>query len=232
MKTDKILWGLFFIGGGIALLLAALGIGAEYEAVRIIGSILLIGLAIVSFVRFRFFLSLVPLAFVIYLWQEQLGIQNLNMTLLVLSVAVLSIGLSIIFRKKHYFEKKFDARNWEKTEEILDDNEYAAIDVSFSEQTKYIHATNLKRVTAASNFSTVKLFFDQCQASDEGLSIQVSANFSEVVLAIPRNWEIVDHVNTFAGSVKVKKDLPLIEPRIPVEISGSINFAEIKVKYI
>ena len=51
MKTHKILWGLLILGCGVMLLLAALGLGEEYEAVRIIGSVLLVGIAITSIIR-------------------------------------------------------------------------------------------------------------------------------------------------------------------------------------
>ncbi len=41
MKTSKIFWGILVIGCGVMLLLSALGLGDQYEAVRIIGSALL-----------------------------------------------------------------------------------------------------------------------------------------------------------------------------------------------
>ncbi len=232
MKTSNILWGLFFLGGGIALLLWSLGIGQEYEMVRIIVSALLLGLALVSFIRFRFFLSLVPIAFIVYIWQEQLGLEDINLWLLILAVAILSIGLSTIFRKKPNFQKKKKkGKGWIGSENILNDNEFASIETSFGEQTKYIHASNLKRVNIGSNFGSIKVYFDQCKISEEGLIINVSANFSDVVLTMPRDWKVINHVNAFAASVKEKDEFP-VDVRTLVELHGSLNFAELKVKYI
>ncbi len=232
MKTSNILWGLFFLGGGLALLLWSLGIGQEYELVRIICSILLLSLAIVSFIRFRFFLSLVPVAFIVYIWQDQLGLEDLNLWLLIVSVAILSIGLSTLFRRKpNYHVNVKKNKEWIRSENILNEDEFASIETSFGEQTKYIHASNLKRVNVGSNFGSVKVYFDQCKISEEGLIINISANFSDVVLSMPRDWKIINHVNAFAASVKEKDDLP-VDVRTLVELHGSLNFAELKVKYI
>ena len=232
MKADSIMWGLLFIGGGLVLLLAALGIGQEYELIRIIGSLLLLGLAITSFIKFRFFLSLIPLALIIYLWQKQLGLTQLNMTLLIIASIVLSIGLSIIFRKKHHiYAEKADSHQWSQTENVLSEDEFVSIDSSFGDQTKYIHASNLKRINIGSHFSSVKVYFDQCQLSPDGAQILVSANFSDVVLYVPRDWKIINHVTTFAASVKEKDERP-VDVRTSVELSGSLNFAELKIMYL
>jgi predicted membrane protein len=231
MKTDKVLWGLLFLGGGIALLLAALGIGMEFELMKILVSILLLGIALTSFIRFRFFLSMVPLAFVVYIWKAQLGFERVNLWLLILASVVLSIGLSIIFQKKHHFRRHKHSDTWSDTKEVINDDEYVTIDSSFGEQTKYVHASNLKQVNIGGHFSTQKVFFDQCQISPEGLKIDVSANFCEITLIMPKEWRIVNSVNVFAGSVK-ESDILSSVTRTPVELRGSVNFAEVDINYV
>ncbi|NLW11085.1 MAG: hypothetical protein GX028_03615 [Clostridiaceae bacterium] len=231
MKTDKVLWGLLFLGGGIVLLLAALGIGMEFELMKVISSILLLGIALTSFIRFRFFLSMVPLAFVVYIWKEQLGLENVNLWLLILASVVLSIGLSIIFQRKHHFRSHKHSDTWSETKEVINDDEYVTIDSSFGEQTKYVHASNLKQVNIGGHFSTQKIFFDQCQISPEGLKIDISANFCEITINMPREWRIVNKVNVFAGSVK-ESDTLSADVRTPVELRGSVSFAEVDINYI
>jgi predicted membrane protein len=233
MTTRKVLWGLLLLGCGVLLLFQALGIGQEYDAIRLIGSLLLIGLAIVSFVQFRFFLSLLPVAFVVYLWRNQLGLENVNIFLLIAAAALLGIGLSVIFHKKTKLFKqshvKFDPG---PAVETLSSDEFVNIEASFGEQTKYIHASNLKKVNISGNFCSVKVFFDQCEVADNTLYVNVSGNFSGIELSMPRNWIIQNNINTFAAEFKDQDAYYGGENPIRVIMQGSANFAEIKVRHV
>jgi hypothetical protein len=233
MKTSKILWGLLILGCGIMLLLAALGLGEQYDAFRIIGSILLLGIAITSVAKLRFFFFILPLAAIAYLWRVPLGIAELDVKLLLAGAVLLGIGLSVIFRRNPHHHHHHEAVSacsgeWRKSEETLNDNEFVNIDSSFGEHTKYIHADNLKRVNIASNFSSVKVYFDQCQLSSEGLVIHISGNFSGIVLSLPRAWHIENRVSTFAAAVS-ERDTQGADDVNKVVLSGSINFAEVKL---
>lgn len=232
MKIGKILWGLLILGCGVILLLMALGIGQEYNAVQIIGSIMLAGIAITSLVKYQFFLTFIALGFIAYIWRIELGIEDMNFLLFLAAAVVLGIGLSIIFHKKtriHISHKH--GKDWDKTVETLSDEEFVNIESSFGEHTKYIHAENLKRVNIASNFSSVKVYFDQCQMSGEGLLINVSGNFSGIVLTMPKTWAVENKVNTFAASV-VERDVDAISASQKVVLNGSLNFAEIKIIHV
>jgi hypothetical protein len=230
MKTHKILWGLLILGCGVMLLLAALGLGEEYEAVRIIGSVLLLGIAITSIIRIQWFMAVLPLALIAYLWRIQLGFPNLDFWLLLASAVVLGIGLSIIFHKKNrHFNKVHRSDDWSSTtEEVLSNDEVININSNFGEHTKYIHADGLKRVNISSSFSSVKVYFDQCQPSSEGLVINVSSNFAGVVLTMPRSWNVENHINTFAAEVN-DRDGTRSADGCKVMLKGSVNFAEVKL---
>ena len=185
MKLGKVLWGLLVVGAAILLLLMAfnIGIGTEYSAVLIIGSLLLLGIAITSLVKLNFFLFFIPLSVMAYLWKdtplwtETLGLPEPKIWLLLGAAALLSVGFSIIFHKKgsYHCEVKTDG-DW-KTEDVLNDNENVNIEASWGEHIKYVHASNLKKARIKSSFASTRVFFDQCQISSEGLEINVNASF-------------------------------------------------------
>lgn len=232
MKIGKILWGLLIFGCGVILLLTALGIGQEYDAVQIIGTVLLAGLAITSLVKYQFFFTFIMLGLIAYIWRMELGIADMNFLLFILAAVVLGIGFSIIFHKKaRIIIKHKSGKDWEKTVETLSNDEFVSIESSFGEHTKYVHAENLKRVNIASNFSSVKVYFDQCQISDEGLLVNVSGNFSGIVLTMPRSWAVENKVNTFAASVS-ERDVDAVAATQKIILSGSLNFAEIKIIHV
>lgn len=232
MKNHKWFWGLIVFGAGILLLLSALGIGEGFDLFRIIGSVLLFGISVESLIRSRFFLFPIPLALIVYLWRTPLGFAGLNITMLLVAAALLGIGLSIIFHKKSHREIVFKkSGEWKQTEEILSDNEFVTLESNFGEQIKYIHAGNLKQATINSNFAKMVVYFDQCKVSEEGLKINISGNFTEIVLHIPRAWSIENNVSIFAATITglTEKGIDSLTKAV---LSGSINFGEVKIVYI
>lgn len=233
MKTSKLFWGLLVIGAGVLLLLYAFGLGAEYDVFKIIGSLLLLAVSVASLAKFRFVLFFIPLALIAYLWRVPLGIASLNIGLLLAAAALLGIGLSVLFRKRghHHHAKTTEEGEWGKTEEILNENEFINIESNLGENIKYIHASNLKRVKIKSNFASTKVYFDQCQISSEGLEINISGNFSEVILNIPKEWSLDNRISAFAGAVTNLATRPA-ESKADVKLTGSVNFAELKILYV
>lgn len=240
----NLFWPTLIIGGGVMLLLKAFGIGEEFDAYRILGSLLLFALAIGSLVRFNFFMFLVPLSLVVYLWRTQLGIADLNMKWLLAATVLISIGLSLIFRRKsgYHWQNRhhgdwakgdwakgdWSKGDWAKSEEILNENEFVNIESNFGEYTKYIHANNLKKVRISSSFSSTKVYFDPCQISPEGLEIDLSVNFSGVILMIPKTWRISSQASVFAGTITDMTSRSTTAENT-VRLTGSVNFAEVKV---
>ena len=230
MKTGKIFWGLLVVGCGVMLLLAALGFDVKNDIYRIVGSILLVGIAVTSLVKMHFFLTTIAVALGIYLWQIPLGITDMNLWLTLLAAAVLGIGVSIIFHKKGTHVKTcFKESHKDRiNEETLTNDEIVNIDASFDEQTKYVHANNLKKVNISSNFASIKVYFDQCQISGDGLTINISGNFSGIVLTLPRSWIVENHISTFAAAVNQDDDNRIVEGS-KVLLKGSLNFADVKI---
>lgn len=243
-KNKNWFWPLIILGGGLMLLLKAFGIGEEYQIFQVLGSILLLSLSISSLIHLNFFMFLVPLSLIVYLWRIQLGLGDVKLILLLIGSAVFSIGLSLIFRSsahskwhtKHAndWKKVGDSidschnGDWSKSEETLNENENVTIDCNFSEQTKYIHAGNLKRVQVNSSFASTKVYFDQVQVSPEGLEINVAVSFSGVILVVPKNWLIESRVSVFAGAVKDETHSSETV-RIPVKLNGTVNLGEVKI---
>ena len=212
IKPHRVFWSILILGGGVLLLLSALGIGVESDPYKIIGSILLLGIAVSSAVKLRFFFTLVPLAGVAYLWRAMLGYPNVDLWTLLGAAALLGIGLAVLFHRKPDFSgfRHGDYRPdvaKSATEETVDANESVAIECTFGEQTKYIHADNLKRVALSCNFAQVKIYFDQCKVDSEGLTIHISGSF--------------------CGIEDQGQDAAVNEAK--VHLVGSLNFGEIKI---
>jgi hypothetical protein len=241
--ASRIFWAILILGGGVLLLLSALGIGVDSDPYKIVGSLLLLGVAVSSLVKLRYFFTVLPLAGMVYLWRDLLGFPDVQLWPLLGAGALLGIGLSVLFHKKSDFHVRMHRHNDDDDDddckdcgssdkdvkvETLDAGESASIDCNFGEQTKYIHADNLKKVSLNVSFGEVKAYFDQCKVDPEGLTIQVNSSFCGISLMVPRTWAVENHISSFAAAVNDQG--PETTPsEARVKLVGSLNFAEIKI---
>ena len=231
MKTGKLFWGFVAIGAAVLILLRIFGIGEEYEIFRLVGSLLLLAVAVASIAKFHFFLFFIPLALVVYLWRVPLGIASTSVWLLLAAAVLLGVGLGLLLHKKpHVHIEGHHHEKFAETSEVLNDDEIVNIDSSLGEHIKYIHADNLRRVNIKSNLASTKVYFDECKVGSEGCIINIDVNFSELVLNVPRTWVLENKVNVFAGAVTNLQ--PAKSGELPTaQVTGSLNFGELKINY-
>jgi len=252
MRRHSIFWGLILLGGGVLILLNALGMGEEYALVPMLGSLLLLAISVASFVKLNFVMGFVPLSIITYLWRfklaEQFGdrYKDLNIWILLLAAFLLGIGLSVIFWKskrsrfshRHHYgrwssnpsDSSCDNREWADAVTSTDDSECVNVESTFGESIKYVRSTNLKSVHIISRFSSTKVYFDQCQVSPEGTTIQMECSFSGVFLYVPRSWNIRNQTRSVAGNVEGVSFSSGGD--IPVTLTGEVRFGNVKIIYV
>lgn len=246
MRKHSIFWGIILLGGGVLLLLNALGIGTQFDLVPMLGSLLLLAISVVSLVQLNFVMGFLPLSVIAYLWRDNIGLPDEKVWLVFVAALLLGIGLSSIFWKAkrarfadrhHRGDKwgcgdKWGSGDWSSTGTVTssEDGEFVDVDSNFGEHVKYVRSTNLKKVKIDGNFSSIKVYFDQCQVSPEGVSIYVDCNFAGVVLYVPRTWNIDNQMHVFAGSV----DGITISSgdNTPIALIGEVHFGEVKIVYL
>jgi hypothetical protein len=246
--AGRIFWAILILGGAVLLTLSALGIGLESSPVKILGSLLLVGVAVSSAVKLRFFFAALPLAGIAAIWRAELGYPDMNVWLVLGAGALLGIALSILFHRKHDWKshlhvhgdaddddddscegcKDVTGSAGRSSTETLDADETVDIESRFGEQTKYIHSEHLKRVTLSASFAEVKAYFDQCKVHPDGLTIHVSGNFCGIELSLPKDWAVENRISVFAGAVN-ESGRETAPSAGKVTLVGSLNFGEIKV---
>lgn len=233
--ASRIFWGLLIIGAAVLLILNAVFPAQDIPAVKIIGSVLLLAISIASLTKVKFVLFFLPLALIAYVWRTSpfLAIlADVNLWPLILAAVLLGIGMSVIFHRKSHIHVKISSNSGgDGTEETLNSEESVEVDVSWGDNIKYIHASNLKHARIKSAFASAKIYFDACKASPEGLDISVNCSFSELTLILPRNWEINNQISTFVGEISSMPS-PRQDDFVRVNLHGSVNFAEMKINYI
>lgn len=234
MNRNRIFWGLAIVAAGLLLVLGALGIGEQIGLLRIVATLLLLGIAIEGLFRLHFLVFFIPVAVGVYLWRGQLGLASVNLGLLLVAAVLLGIGLSIVFRRSNisgHVYHHVHADNWRKSDETVTVGETLNLTVSFGEETKRIHAGTLRQVNIDTNFAQATAIFEEAQLPPEGLDIHINGNFSETVLVIPRTWTAdSNRVTAFAGTVKGLSGHN--GGPANVRLTGSVHFGEIRLEYL
>ena len=107
MKKERVFWGLFLVIAGIVLVVSKLGYFAGVNLFSLVATVFLVAIIIKSVFKMNFAGILFPLAFIVILFDDQLGITAITPWTVLIAATLGSIGLSIIFPKK----KKWYGRN-------------------------------------------------------------------------------------------------------------------------
>lgn len=209
MNKKNIFWGLIILGGGILVLLFALGIGESSDLFRAIASMILAAIAISCLIKLYFVPGLMAPAAIAYLWRDWLGISDVRLWHLLLGSALLGMGLSVIFWNKrrrhmeswntgcgHHVHVNI-SDNGESSEE---NGEYVTVEATFSESVKYVRSENFKGANIHAKFGAAKVFFEGCTVSPEGAIIHLDVNFAGVEIYIPRTWNVDNQTRAFFGA--------------------------------
>ncbi|NLK88635.1 MAG: hypothetical protein GX276_00625 [Clostridiaceae bacterium] len=232
----KLFWGLLIIGTAVLLLLNAIFPDGKLPIIKIIGSVLLLAIAVASLTRFRFIFFFLPLAIVALIWRTNpllYFLRTVDPWLLLLVALLLGIGLSLIFHRKSYVHVNIGGKDGAvASEDAASRDEVVNIDVNFGEHIKHVYAENLRDVQIKSHFASAKIYLNSCTAGPEGVTININCSFSDLALDVPRTWAIDNRISTFAG--EIRQSSPPMEPvdKAPVKLTGSVNFAQLKINFI
>jgi len=240
MNKNSIFWGLVLLGGGVLVILFALGIGESSDLFRSIASLILAAIGISCLIKLYFVPGLMAPAAIVYLWRDWIGIPNIELWQLLLGAALLGMGLSTIFwnakRKRmgvwgkecgHHRVHVNIADNGTATE---DNGDYVTVEATFAENIKYVRSQNLRGADIHAKFGAAKVYFDGCTVSPEGATIHLDVNFAGVEIYLPRSWNIDNQIRAFFGAADGATSMSGEGPK--VTLTGEINFGGVEIKYI
>lgn len=225
-KLKNLFWGLFFILSAVLVIVSQLG-EPQIHLVNLVLSIFLIAISVKSLFRFNFFGILFPLAFIAILYAEPLGITNLTPWPILGSALFASVGLSFLIHPRRYFH-----HHDEHFEKIIDTPDDSMIDfhVSCGSSIKYINNDNFEGGTIRCSCGAMKVYFDHATLSKKGAKVYLDISLSGVELYIPKNWNVVNRINTTMGGVEEKGKSDKSGPEII--LMGNVNLSGVEIIYI
>lgn len=238
-KRDSF-WGIILIGIAAVIILGKLdmlgGING-YTGVVALGCALVL---IRGIVKLEFSNILFAIAVLVILFDKQLHLEAITPWPVLGAACLGSIGLGMIFKKKHKikmtingekYEKEFDRKAFKET--VIDNDDQSEIKCSamFSSSIKYVNSGDFKRADLECNFGSLQVYFDKAIIQGKTAVINVDCNFGKVDLIFPREWNIVTNLDApFAGVSETKNPY---NPNGPtVYVNGDITFGNGNIRYV
>ena len=228
----KIFWGLLFIAQAILIVLASYQ--GFSELFPLIFVILVTPVIIASLIHLNFTGIFIPVAFLGIVFSKQLGIENLTPWPILIAAVLLSIGFSVLFRKRSKWSDRLQGQlhlEENRSFEEIEDDEMTCT-VKFGSATKYIISENFKEAYLNCSVGAIKAYFDNAKLSPDGAHLHINASISGIALYIPKHWKVANNVSTFMSGVEEKsRNIP--DPDSPVlNITGNISLSGIVIFYI
>lgn len=235
--------GIGFLVAAAFVIVGSMGILGEISVFKLLLSFVLVLILIKSTLRLRWTPMLFSLAFLAILYDDLLKIQKLT-PWPVLGAALLgSIGLNMIFGKKHgEFHVNFGDRDPGVTNDGKpvcnmeeNENEFRCV-TTFTNITKYIKSQHLQNASIHNSFGQVIIYFDEAMLDNGTANVRVINSFGNVKLYIPSDWELVLKQNESFGQVKTIKSEGImncvIEGGNKLYVNANTSFGDIEIYYI
>lgn len=238
MKFRNWFWGLFFILAAVLIIVNQMGFLAGVSILNLLITILLIPIFIKSVAHLNFAGILFPLAIAGILYAGPLGIQAFTPWPILIVALFGSIGLTFIFphrmhHRRNYYCGKGSKHEEEGFEEVIDipDENIVDFSVRFGASVKYINSDALKQANLQCSFGAMSVYFDHVTLSPNGAEINLDVSFAGVELYIPKEWQVINKVNTVLGAIDEKNPKGNKEgPK--VTLVGKTSFSGVDIIYI
>ncbi len=234
MKRRNLFWGIFFLAAAVFVIASAVGAFVHFGFWSIVATVLLAAVFFSSLIDLNFFGIFISAALLYLIFEQPFNLYPLTFWQLILAAILASIGLSTIFHSHRRWgrSRHYSPQGSKKAVEKIDGNDIYTRS-SFNESCKYLHSDSLKKAHLVSSFGKLSVYFDQVQLSPESAEVRVDVSFGEMVLYLPKNWNVENYVETGLGSVNEDVRSDALDERAPkLKLSGRVSFGQLDIRYI
>ncbi len=235
MKKGNIFWGLFFLLGGVFLILGKFDLFDGFSYWTLFVTILLVAWLVRS-IRYREFFGITfPIAFLCILYDDFLGIERLTPWPVLGAAAFVSIGLSILFKDNWhgngscYVERPHHPNGKDSSYEEVSDNQFT-FSTSFSSSVKYVKSDDFTSARINCSFGEMKVYFDDAMIQSGDATIRLDVSFGGVELYIPKTWTVINHASAAFGAIDEKNRNASAGTPV-VTLTGSVSFGGVSIIY-
>ncbi len=232
MKKKNIFWGLFLLLGAAFIIISQLGFFEEVNVLKVIFAVLLSGIALSGLMHLEWGIVLFPIAIILIMFDNELHITNLTPWPVLACALLGSIGLSLIFHRSHHHKNQW-LEDFDKEVIINDpDGEEVNCYSHMGSTVKYINTKEFKKGLVDCSFGGATVYFDNAEIKDGSAVLCVNCSFGGVELYIPKDWQIEQQMDIFAGGVDEKGRKDQINNGPTLTLTGRVKFSGITIYYV
>lgn len=254
MKKSKLFWGFVLILMAVCLIFGQYDILSDISIWKIIFTLFGVAAIIDGIFSIDIGSGVVGLVILLFLWKNQIGLDELSGWTIILAGLLLAAGLSILL---HPFRGKIEARKMRRKmekyrEQIGGDNpqvdftdgkgftenpqgyngSYVKLKRNFGGGIEYVRSNQLQQVDVELNFSGLTVYFDDAEIQGPEAVMNIDVNFSGLEIYVPSEWAVENHMNQFAGGVEEKPRRNNVAVTKTLRLVGNVAFGGITVYYI
>jgi len=191
---------------------------------------------------FGVFLSIASIATIFNLQTNYIPQLDGQIGVVWIVAVLLSIGLSILIRKRHCFKGRgliYDGDNFHKfndsPEEIIDNKDESNIEVfvKLGSTIKYVNTENFRYARLVNKLGGMKVYFDNAKIEGKEATIELNGNMCGYELYIPSSWRIINKLDVTASGIDEKNRRRYDgKDEKTIKLVGNVTMSGIEIIYV
>lgn len=187
------------------------------------------------------------LTFLLIVFAKPLHIQALSPWTILLVAVLISVGISLIFKRSFkptvvINGRKIDAswsdlKNPEKFKagHVMSQSNFGVegenivISEKMSDASRYIHSQDLKTITINSKLADIDVYLDDAKAAGEEVIVNINSSMSDINFYLPSDWRIENRLQQSFGDLEIDYQDASGSTLV---LQGASNICDITIKHI
>lgn len=236
------LLGILLIAYAAAIVLSAFGYTGKITLWQITLLIPLTIWAVRGVIRRSFAGAIFPLAILLVVFKEQLGLDKLSGWTIIFAAILLVIGLNMIFSGKRRrttfgFEQNGCSNRNPHTSHVTETitaepgmGKTLKLDYSFGTHVNYVHFDQFASGTIDHCFGSLTVYLERVNFAGREAELFVDNCFGSTTIYIPKEWQVVNHIENQFGSVKEHGRCEGTVDRV-LHLTGDNSFGTVQIYY-
>lgn len=235
MRRHNILPGLTLIVIAVAMMGSAMGVIPDVPWFKLLVSVIFATWSLKALIKRDFFGTLFSASIIVWIFENELNIEQLAPFPLLVAAALVGIGLNMIFGKKaivqmNYSNGKVSAATVDDLRsEEWQDGRKVVLENNFNSTSKYVNSEAFSIAILENNFGSANIYFDNAVIAGQEATIELENNFGRMNIYLPSKWRVSIHQDSSFGHVRVHGE-PNRDMDAPcVIIRAESNFGDLNI---
>lgn len=243
-RTYANLWGLFFIGAAILLIVSQFT-PLKFDGGQFFGTVLLAVIFIWSIVNLSIAGTVYSLAFLIIINAATLKIGFISPWVILSIALLLQIGLTILLapwrwqwpmRRHRHGRRQTTGLGAESrgttASSFMHDSGIVDIKAHLMNCVRYLKNVDLRRVKVSAFMSGVKLYLENTELEND-VVIDINSEMSNIELYVPTGYPIVNQLGFVGGNLNLPREEPVTyTDGVQIILQGNVNLGNINCHYV